>query len=468
MSVTGPICVHPDNPHYLYYDGAPAVLITSAEHYGAVINGAFDYAAYFNMLARYGLNYTRIYPGAYFEVGGMFIEDNTLAPAPEDLMLPWARSGEPGYAQGGCKFDLERWDDAYFARFRDFLAQAERRGVIVEICLFNCQYKESWHAMAIQADNNIQQIGQCHYNDVQTLRDAAVVAACERYVEKITEEANPYDNVILEICDEPSLNGTSSAESAKWIGRLADVIAETERRLPKKHIIAQQLEFGVDFTEDSRVPLITTQYIYHNENRQIGGPEALDCLYIRNKPLELNETAFFPIWYGKDRVDASRIEAWEFMVGGGAAFNQLNGYFTAKDPSGDAPENRAVLAQLKVLKEFMAGLDIAVMRQDKRTVTGGVPRRSTCRCISNPGIQYALYLHHGLLNKNGLIYETEPGSHEETLKLNLPAGKYKAVWTNPASGKAIRTESAVSGGGEALLRTPAHGVDIALRIDRTV
>ena len=30
-----PVSLHPANPHYYLFDGKPAVLITSAEHYGA-------------------------------------------------------------------------------------------------------------------------------------------------------------------------------------------------------------------------------------------------------------------------------------------------------------------------------------------------------------------------------------------------------------------------------------------------
>lgn len=465
MSSTGPIRVHPDNPHYLQYDGRPTHLITSAEHYGAVVNGAFDYRAYLGMLARYGLNYTRIYPGAYFETEGMFIADNTLAPKPEDLMLPWARGGEPGYAQGGNKFDLESWDGAYFQRFRDFLTEAEKLGVVVEVCLFNCQYPQCWHAMAINAANNAQGAGRCGYNDVQTLNDQRMVEVLEEYVRKITREANAFDNVILEICDEPSLNGTSSAASARWISHIADVIVKAENDLPKKHMIAQQLEIGVDFTEDPRVPLITTQYIYHNENRQIGGPEALDCLYIRNRPMELNETAFYPIWYGGDRIAASRVEAWEFIVGGGAAFNQLNGLFTVKDPSGDTPENHIVLAQLRTLMDFMSSLDITAMRRDAAVVKGGLSRGAICRCISNPGRQYALYLHHGELEKSGLSYFVAPGSHVETPELDLPEGNYIARWVDPATGNTLSEEKVSSSGGSVRLTTPEHAVDIALRLD---
>ena len=47
-----PISLHPANPHYFLYNGRPTVLITSAEHYGAVINGTPDYKKYLDVLQR--------------------------------------------------------------------------------------------------------------------------------------------------------------------------------------------------------------------------------------------------------------------------------------------------------------------------------------------------------------------------------------------------------------------------------
>src|ERR1035437_1757690 len=78
--VAQPISICHDNPHYYYYKNKPIVLITSAEHYGGVINKDFDYIPYFDMLKSYQLNYTRIYPGYLIEQPGMYMKGNTLAP----------------------------------------------------------------------------------------------------------------------------------------------------------------------------------------------------------------------------------------------------------------------------------------------------------------------------------------------------------------------------------------------------
>src|SRR5258708_6530869 len=62
-----PLALHPDNPHYFLWRGKPAVLVTSGEHYRAVLNRDFDYAKYLETLAADRLNLTRTFPGCYAE-----------------------------------------------------------------------------------------------------------------------------------------------------------------------------------------------------------------------------------------------------------------------------------------------------------------------------------------------------------------------------------------------------------------
>ena len=139
-----PIALHPENPRYFLFRGRPTVLITSGEHYGAVLNRDFDYVRYLDELKAHGFNLTRTFSGTYREVPGSFgIRGNTLAPAPGRFLCPWARSDTPGASDGGNKFDLARWDPAYFERLKDFVAEAGRRGVVVELVLFCTMYDEA-------------------------------------------------------------------------------------------------------------------------------------------------------------------------------------------------------------------------------------------------------------------------------------------------------------------------------------
>jgi len=74
----------------------------------------------------------------------------------------------------------------------------------------------------------------------------------------------------------------------------------------------------------------------------MGGLKGLEYEYGHNKVIELNETDYYPVWYGEnnDKISASRVEAWEFIVGGGGGFNQLNGIYTVKNPAGITDDNK--------------------------------------------------------------------------------------------------------------------------------
>jgi len=143
-----PIHLHPENPHYFLFRGKPRALITSGEHYGAVLNLDFDFVPYLDELKRCGLGLTRTFSGTYREIPGSFgIQGNTLAPLPNRFISPWARSGKAGYFDGGNRFDLSQWDEAYFRRLKDFLGEAGKRDIVVEYVLFCPFYDDNlWKA----------------------------------------------------------------------------------------------------------------------------------------------------------------------------------------------------------------------------------------------------------------------------------------------------------------------------------
>ena len=430
-----PIKLHPANPHYYLFNGKPAVLITSAEHYGAVINKDFDYVAYFDALREHGLNYTRIYPGALFEPMGKFVKGNTLGPKPTSLIVPWARSSTPGYPLGGNKFDLDKWDPEYFKRLKDFIVKAGERGIVVEICFFNAQYSDTWPMSPLYSDNNVQGEGQCDFEDAQTLKHADVTRRESDYVRKITEEVNAFDNVILEICDEPYLTGTPIELAGPWIAHMLEVIrsrrAPAPEEAPDRSADGRADRRSVRFHHQSRNRLIVAQYVWESMAEQMGGMKALDYEYDKNKAIEFNETDYFPLWYKGDKVGDSRVEAWEFMVGGGASFNHLNGIFTVKNPAGKTPENERVLRSLGALKKFIESFDFVKMRPDRSFIVNGVPLGTFSRGMSEPGKQYAWYLHHSTGGTQS-DYIVTPGEYRDTLELRLPPARTRRTgWNRP-------------------------------------
>lgn len=98
-----PLQLHPDNPHYFLWRGQPTVLITSGEHYGAVLNADFDYVKDPDTLAADRLNLTRTWTGGTYcePVGAFNIARNTLAPLAGRFRCPFARSDQPGTRAAG-------------------------------------------------------------------------------------------------------------------------------------------------------------------------------------------------------------------------------------------------------------------------------------------------------------------------------------------------------------------------------
>ena len=155
--------LHPGNSRYLEYQGEPVILITSAEHYGAVVNLDFDYKLYLETLGNEGFNYTRIFTGTYIEpVDNIFgIKKNTLAPLPESYLAPWVR--ENG------KYDLDSFDPGFFTRLKAFVKEAEKQGIVVEVTLFTSIYAEnSWNLCPFNSTNNVNGVGDIDFQLVNT------------------------------------------------------------------------------------------------------------------------------------------------------------------------------------------------------------------------------------------------------------------------------------------------------------
>lgn len=466
-----PIQQYPGNPHYFLYHGKPLFLITSDQHYGAVTNLDFDYTVFLDTLAANGMNFTRIYPGAYIERDGEYMPDNNLGARNGRQILPWIKTTVPGahLVLGGYKLDLNQWNDEYFKRLKDFISKAQDRDIIVDIALFNGMYPDRWEYQAMYHANNIQDIGHCVFNEVQTLKDTVLARYHEKYVKKITEEVNEFDNVILDICDEPFQDGCQPVLYNPWISKMIDAIRSAENDLPKKHLIAQTIDSHTrggpgDFSEDERVSVLMNEYTWGIAN--------LDKEYIHNKPMILIETAYYP-YYDGDKIAASRVEAWEFLVGGGAGFMQLNGLYSTFNAGAAGTENSKLLQQLKILKNFIYGFDFWNMQQDNSFFAGGNSPDCFSRAISEPGKQYACYIHHSKYGcwfwepmSMGACYDVIPGNYQEHLVFNFERGTYSAEWINPATGIIIETEKINHDGGSRIISTPLYKIDIALRLKR--
>jgi hypothetical protein len=152
-----------------------------------------------------------------------------------------ARSSTPGAADGGNKFDLKSWNPEFFTRVSDFLREADRRGVVVEVNLFCPYYEESmWNVSPLNAKNNINGIGDVPRTEALTMKHSDLIQVQDAMVRRIADELSRFDNFYYEICNEPYFGGVT----LEWQEHIAGVIQDQESRTGRRHLISRNVANG--------------------------------------------------------------------------------------------------------------------------------------------------------------------------------------------------------------------------------
>lgn len=463
----------PQNPNYFSFKGKPAVLVGSTEHYGAVINPPFDYLKYLDAQAKEGLNLVRLFVGSYVEKLGAFgIQKNTLAPQGEMFLCPWKRSTTAGYVGGGNKFDLEQWDESYFVRLKDFVAQAQKRGIVVEVTLFSSYYGDQWKNSPLNAQNNINGVGNVAFNKANTLDNGNLLPHQERMVRKLVRELNGFDNLYYEIQNEPWADLGDSLDqiydtflvedlkasgniwrnrievarqvSLEWQAKIASFVTDEEAKLPQKHLISQNY---CNFTY--AIPEVNPQVSILNFHYAL--PSSVATNRHHQKVIGFNETGF------AGRSDATyRRQLWRFLMAGGALFNHLDYSFslgqedgsdlTYQAPGGGSP---ALRKQFGVCKKYFDALPLPHLMPNDAIVKAATG--AFAQALSAQNSTFVVYL--------------EMLSTSSKLILQIPSGTYKASWLDTKTGEITLTPSVVSNG-QAVLSAPASKSDWVLKLDK--
>lgn len=441
LQASSPIHLHPENPHYFEYKGEPTLLITSAEHYGAVLNLDFDYKTYLKTLHDEGMNYTRIFTGSYVEIPGSFgIENNTLAPATGRYIAPWKRTDESGKFEGENKFDLNQWDKAYFKRLKKFIKVADKYDIIVEVTFFSSTYQDTYYERnPFHPENNINNLPEgADRKKINTTQNGKVMVYQKNMVEKIVSELNHFDNIFFEIQNEPWADNSGKGElnvlktvdpktsgwfkwvenatqiSLEWQKAIAQTIVDTEKKLKKKHLIAQNyvnFKYALE-TVDPNISILNFHYAW---------PEAVQMNHGWDRPVCFDESGF------SNASDTTYLrQAWQFILAGGALFNNLDySFFPGKEDGtgvNNAPGGGSTVLrnQLAYLHDFMDSFDFVKMEPDCDVVYHAPGLE--WNAVSEKGKQYAIVFY---------------GQSQKWIKLNLLKGEYTYETVCPFKGETI-------------------------------
>lgn len=248
----GPLRVHPTNPRYFTggaknADGTLRAVYLTGSHTWATLADmgksdpptAFDYEAYLDSLERHHHNFFRLWREEQ-----VFFLDERFFVTPH----PWQRTGPGTALDGKPKFDLGKFNDAYFERLRARVQAAGRRGIYVSVMLFEgwvLQQKKAewWRDHPFHPDNNINGInGDANADgrgiEVHTLQVPAVTKVQEDYVRRVLDAVGDLDNVLWEIANE------AGSYSTGWQYHFIRFIKAEEAKRPKQHPVGMTFQYN--------------------------------------------------------------------------------------------------------------------------------------------------------------------------------------------------------------------------------
>jgi hypothetical protein len=453
---------HPQNPKIFEFRGKPLVLVSSAEHYGAVMNLDFDYKTYLDEMVKEGLNMERLFTGYYVEEWNMVNGDwfptnpvNPLNPAPNRFICPWVRSDVAGYKEGGNKFDMSKFDPAYFARLKDFLTEAGKREIIVEIDLFSAIYQDvTWEYCPANPANNINNLSPANGHSPYDLGKADHTAIQEAMVRKFAEELRDVDNMYYEICNEYSFDA-----DMQWHNRMAEVLRDAEKDFPNKHLIGIDLMGTGDLSQvnPALYDIVNIHFIHFKM------PENSDILMETEFLWGTNENEGDPLM---------RHEGWQCILGGGAIFNNLDWYFTVSDPKGakwqdppGGPQGKGSNVdrlRLRYVREVLNNFDIVKMKP-RRNLLKNVPSGCWGFMLAEEGKAYVAYMHI-MKDPYPFLNDFETSFQANVSIGGAAAGSYTVEWIDTKTGEVAETGQKEHAGGDLALASPSYKGDIVLTI----
>jgi len=489
-----PISIHPENPKLFQFRGKPLALLTATEHYGAVMNRPFRFEHYLADMAQRGITITRLFT-LFRELQSAANPYSTCKPESPDYIAPFQRVGPGTALDMQPKYDLQRPNPEFFDRLSRFLSMASDYGIIVELVLFSNTYSPTvWGLNPLNAANNINDVETIPWYDYNTLRNPKLLACQEAHARQIVEAVNQYDNMIIEICNEPGggtgIPGSATPEDVNaWLESMIRLAREIEAKLPNQHLIAGQEAFAYKLPDEDHNPLDVHQFAdrsfrdvdydvvnmhplsnmkYGGKHYNMGGfmrgqlclrPLRDYCLdtYGEAKPLNMDEDNAAAQYKDLFGWTIHRKRAWTTLMCGGhydmIDFSIINYCETGTDES-----RRHLRSWMGHLSWFIHSFDLSRARPLQRLVTA--QPQHTCESVFGvAGQDFAVYLADEREAEEPDCGKPISGS----LELQLPAGEYMVSCFDPVTGVSSPAIS-VQSDGRLRFTLPEFEHDMVVRV----
>jgi len=413
----GPLRIHSKNPRYFADGQGNAVFLTGSHTWATFqergVEGQtpdFDYEEYLDFMERNGHNFLRMWRWEHSQ-WMQFVPRNTLI---RYEPMAYMRTGPGKAIDGKLRFDLDKFNQAYFDRLRERVVQAGGRGIYVSVMLFQGFSVEqkgtkgvepdkgnAWDGHPYNKSNNINSIdgdlnGDGEGIETHTLRNEKVLQLQEAYVRKVVDTLNELDNVLWEISNE------SHPDSIPWQYHLIEIIKEYEATKPIQHPV------GMTSSPISNPPLFAgpADWISPNTNKYLEDPPASTG----TKVIIVDNDHIMPWKSNPDWV-------WKNLLRGNH-FILMDHYrdFRMGCPARPEPKHDPARRAMGYARKVAERVDLASM----------VPAHDLCStgyCLANVGTEYLVY---------------KPDGTDKQLVVDLKAGTYSVEWINCQDGEVQR------------------------------
>ena len=410
----------------------------------------FSWRKYLDDLAAHHLNYVR---QDVLSWGALMAPVNYPAQF-SNPAWPFARTGPGKAIDGKPKFDLTKFDQSYFEqRLKPFLREAAKRGIYVELTLFEGLRKRRDFQQSLYAEqNNINKLGLqpgVPTSD-KAIDNAHLMTIQHAYIDKVLAETAEFHNVIYEISNESG--------GRRWVAHLIDYIHNHSTH-PSRLVSAGEQTSSFDpRTGDNDIVV---------KHRGKGGLYATDAdvynhhealLRFRvGKPVSHNEYFLFAN-RSTDDTNFPRKMMWaDFTAGGHSNFFDFSFWRGTGRILDDGRPSRSpppeILRGGQYLLDFMTNNKVRFWTMSPHDELATVKENSKTYVftLASPGQEYICYV---------------LGNGPATINLKLPMGSFTARWYDPKSGQFLGPVRQIESNDQCIFQSPAFKQDIVLYLRR--
>jgi hypothetical protein len=444
--VKGPLRAHPHNPRY-FTDGSGKAIYLAGSHTWNTLQdwGTNDtiqpltFPAFVQMLVKHHHNFTLIWTTEL----PTFHALPTTASSPPDFSVtphPWQRTGPGKASDGKLKFDLAKFNPAYFDRLRDRVQQLNAAGIYAGIYLFSAEwllrFRFAGDGYPLTGSNNINGIDDGGGTNAVTMTAPnAITAIQDAYVRKVIDTLNDLPNVLWIVSQEAPRN------SGWWNNHLIALTRSYEAGKPFQHPIG----YGV-MDDGNDATIINSDADWIAPAARISPTITCGAGKPRCK-VNINDSdhSYFGMW--NDSPQVNRNYFWlNFTNGNQTLFmdpyviyyprQKRNFCPSPTNGIGSGPDARweNVRNTMGFIRRYAERMNLASTAPHGELV-------STKHCLANPGQEYLVYL---------------PNGGATTVDLSTAPGTFRLEWMNPSDGTTSAGQT-ITGGAKRTLKASFTG-----------